>query len=756
MISVLMALLLLGIAAGPASATDITGSVAYGPAMWNNTSFPALVVEETLNVLDISGISGRTIAENNLQYSTYGQQKMLNVVGAKYNGNAAAAADDGLEEFDAGDMAINAGNYTIVGWMAEKYVAIRAKPNKLTKLILEQDTDDTKILAVGETWEIGGGYTLTANSIDAKATPRQVWVTLSKDGVKIDDKIISSGTGGVPIYTYVEKFLCGENDVPVLVTYLDSVFTGATTDMVQFNYTWLISPTCTEVRSGDVFELMKVTSTNPLELKNTETSIPLAKDGTINFMDDMYFIVNNSDTLEYYPMKRTATTLDTTPPVITNFTADPSTHISRSNPTTMSADVTDSNLELVDFMVVDRYSLVRDNQTMLFRYTNWSGVSGKYGSLPWDGTVLSMINRDGTGNRTYITSMYVDDSSCSECQGTVMSPVQFKKNGTAEPVWGWAWFNRSTGNLSSLNLPEGYAEIEDGNSTISVIKLVFDNGINQPPVEHISDKTYIIYDIAGERSNQNPILVSEPVPDGNYKILVHAQDTAGNHNGTESDISVKEPLNGVRLVADSPAKTTQPGVDATYVLNVNNTGNTADTYELTVSNPDNANYSLNPSSSVSLAPGENQSVLLNVSAYVGTYRVNVTATSNTDPSKNATVNTITKVLMAGITGFNASNGSRAGAIIANITVENFDDEGHWYAVVAGGTDPVKGYPLAGTGVVYLAAGQEMKVPVLVTVPPSTQAGTYPIFAALYPYDSQILDPVSLIGQIAGPKTVVVS
>ncbi|MFZ3059566.1 MAG: NosD domain-containing protein [Candidatus Methanoperedens sp.] len=244
--------------------------------------------------------------------------------------------------------------------------------------------------------------------------------------------------------------------------------------------------------------------------------------------DTPYYINEGGD---YLPLTDT--------PEITNFTADPNTHISRSNPTIISADVTDSNSNLVSvqFMVVDINNLIRANQTMLFLYRNDTGISGKYRSLPWDGTVLDMINPDGTV-RTYITSVYVDNPYCSICQDTIMSPVQFKKNGTTEPVPAFARFNRSTGNLSYLNLlPDGDAEIEDGNSTISVTKFTFPDGIDSPsPVEETSDKTYIIYNITGENSSLNPVLVSEKVPDGNYKILVHAVDTANNNNGAESDI----------------------------------------------------------------------------------------------------------------------------------------------------------------------------------------------------------------------------
>lgn len=51
----------------------------------------------------------------------------------------------------------------------------------------------SKILTFGETWDMGEGYTLTAQFIDAKATPRQVWFVLSKNGVKLDDRILSEG-----------------------------------------------------------------------------------------------------------------------------------------------------------------------------------------------------------------------------------------------------------------------------------------------------------------------------------------------------------------------------------------------------------------------------------------------------------------------------------------------------------------------------------------------------------------------------------
>ena len=320
----LVALMLLT-AALPASATvkvssvEIRGSVAEGLAgagnstntSWTRDNFAGFFYDlkddlgrENLTIAE-NIVSERVIQKDKMVYTTYGESKQLKVVSKQYTGNYLAAITAGLEQFGNGSMAEFGGNYSIVGWQAEKYIAIKNKTYKLAKLLVEHGAaaSDKKTLTVGESWEIGSGYTLTANSIDAKASPRQVWLTLSKDGVKKDDKVITAGTSeSKPIYTYVEANVCGENDVPVFVTYVDSVFAGATTDMVQLRYTWLMSNTCTEVKSGDVFGSMKVSNQNPLTLQNSESTVTLSPDTTVNVMGDIKLKVADSTTLRYYPM----------------------------------------------------------------------------------------------------------------------------------------------------------------------------------------------------------------------------------------------------------------------------------------------------------------------------------------------------------------------------------------------------------------------------------------------------------------------
>ena len=106
---------------------------------------------------------------------------------------------------------------------------------------------------------------------------------------------------------------------------------------------------------------------------------------------------------------------------------------------------------------------------------------------------------------------------------------------------------------------------------------------------------------------------------------------------------------GVDLTVDEEAKTTVEGENATYILTVNNTGNADDSFNLTVTNLDNASVVYLNKTQVTLSPSATETVSLNVgNATVGTFRVNVTATSQNDSSKSAFVNTTTTVATYGV------------------------------------------------------------------------------------------------------------
>ncbi|MCZ7384662.1 MAG: S-layer protein domain-containing protein [Candidatus Methanoperedens sp.] len=72
-------------------------------------------------------------------------------------------------------------------------------------------------LAVGETWDIGDGWSVQANAIDAKAKPRQIWLTLSRNGIKLDDRVLVEGE----TYNYNNIFSVK----------IASIYAGAVSDM---------------------------------------------------------------------------------------------------------------------------------------------------------------------------------------------------------------------------------------------------------------------------------------------------------------------------------------------------------------------------------------------------------------------------------------------------------------------------------------------------------------------------------------------
>jgi hypothetical protein len=93
----------------------------------------------------------------------------------------------------------------------------------------------------------------------------------------------------------------------------------------------------------------------------------------------------------------------------------------------------------------------------------------------------------------------------------------------------------------------------------------------------------------------------------------------------------------------SAVKMIFPDEIAGYILELTNNGDAADTFDLQIDNPDNATVELS-NSSIPLEPGDNATVLLNVSSGEnGSFEVNVTATSQSDPNISDSITTITNV-----------------------------------------------------------------------------------------------------------------
>lgn len=288
-IKTLMAVMLILISLSASTAFEIRGTVIdnkTGLVSWNAQNFAGFYYDINKNIssetmtVNLTGLDGQTIAEDNLKYTSIkvpAEYKIHEQLGLKVN-----------KETD----------YQVLGWKGEKWVAVGGKANKLAKLGLEMETSEKKTLVPGNVWVLGSGYELTIKSVDAKADPRQAWITLTKDGKVIDDAVVQYKT----LYEYTTKVM-GDDDVLVFAVYVDSIFSGTTSDMIQFKYGWMIYPdTAKEIKSSDTYGVLEVVNagSDKIELQN-KNAITLSRDSEIDIMDNMKFRVADSDVVRFYP-----------------------------------------------------------------------------------------------------------------------------------------------------------------------------------------------------------------------------------------------------------------------------------------------------------------------------------------------------------------------------------------------------------------------------------------------------------------------
>ena len=153
---------------------------------------------------------------------------------------------------------------------------------------------------------------------------------------------------------------------------------------------------------------------------------------------------------------------------------------------------------------------------------------------------------------------------------------------------------------------------------------------------------------AGE--NETVFLYVKNASDGIFPVNVTATSEHGPTDYVNTTTTViTAPAYGVNLTVNITAQEVAPDVNATYLLTVNNTGDVADNYTLTVDNVSNADIAvLNRTTITNLAAGANTTVLLNVTnATKGVLIVNVTVTSDADSNVNDTVSTRTIVMGPG-------------------------------------------------------------------------------------------------------------
>ena len=285
-LTVIMLLTVLASFVMPASAFDIRGTVVTVPPAtgkldfeWTADNFAAFYYDIDENItsesLLISVTGGNIIEKNNLSYITSAQSVVK----------------------------LNRPTYWVVGWQGEKWVGIGGKTNKIAKLALDMSDTDKFSFGTGEKLSLGAGYELIVNAVDAKASPRQAWITLLKNGVEIDNDVVGNENGS-DIYQYKTTIL-GDSDILVFQIKITSIFSGTSKDMIQLKYGWLIDEsTAKEIKMSDTYGSMKVQKADASEiiLRNSETTITLSKNSDVTIMGNMKFkVANNGTIVRFYP-----------------------------------------------------------------------------------------------------------------------------------------------------------------------------------------------------------------------------------------------------------------------------------------------------------------------------------------------------------------------------------------------------------------------------------------------------------------------
>jgi S-layer protein (TIGR01567 family) len=194
------------------------------------------------------------------------------------------------------------GYYRTEFWMGERYVTIGGNASKLAEPLVEFNSTDTKTLTTGEPWDLGGGFVLTAQQIDLEGD--KVWLSLSKNGMELDNEIIRTGGSDLQdrVYTY-EPDLYGERDVPIFSCYVTGVFRGTDSNIIQVKYVFLIDNDILQISAGEYYGNMKVVAAGSSNIiLGNNNDIYLNPNTTAPIMGNLSFkTADTTDAIEFYP-----------------------------------------------------------------------------------------------------------------------------------------------------------------------------------------------------------------------------------------------------------------------------------------------------------------------------------------------------------------------------------------------------------------------------------------------------------------------
>ncbi|UGV40486.1 PGF-pre-PGF domain-containing protein [Methanococcoides orientis] len=230
---------------------------------------------ETLRIYGGSFVSDRTIGQGGLVYTTTIQE-------VEFMGYSS--------------------EYPLLILFGEEYVPLNNTPDKLTKLLA--DNDDAHTLRTGQLLELQEGYAITPRQIDVDG--EKVWLELTKNGTFVDDTIINASFSQPTSDRtwYCMQDMSGEEDVVTLMIHVSTVY-GQDDPCVILDDIWQISDQVTEINADDKYGQMVVSSVNDTALTmELDEDIVLDAGSTNNLMDNFELQVADDPSLRFYLKKK--------------------------------------------------------------------------------------------------------------------------------------------------------------------------------------------------------------------------------------------------------------------------------------------------------------------------------------------------------------------------------------------------------------------------------------------------------------------
>ncbi|MCZ7400949.1 MAG: Ig-like domain-containing protein [Candidatus Methanoperedens sp.] len=244
---------------------------------------------------------------------------------------------------------------------------------------------------------------------------------------------------------------------------------------------------------------------------------------------------------------------------------------------------------------------------------------------------------------------------------------------------------------------------------------------------------------------------------GTFHVNVTA--TSGNDYTKSAYVNTITTVTAVKAVSmsiNTPAQATSAGTNATYLLNLTNTGTDADAYTIVVDNANSASTALlNISLSQALNAGQSLIFALNVTnESSGTFPVNVIATSS-DITKSAYVNTTTTVLAVTAVSLSVNTPAQVTSARTNATyllnLTNSGTDADTYTLVVDNANGASTALLDTALSQTLNAGQSLIFALDVT---NTSSGTFPVnITATSVNDSNIFTYINTTTTVTAVKAV---